>query len=65
MGDVGGDLLAAGVAYLGLFTFGGREKAPTRGRRLLTFGGAYSGMGVSGEACTWGSGAGGSWTCTG
>src|SRR6266516_3455042 len=33
------------------------------GRRLLTFGGAYSGMLVSGVACTWGSGAGGSWTC--
>jgi hypothetical protein len=30
----GRDLLAAGVAYLGLFTFGGREKASARGRRL-------------------------------
>src|SRR6266404_1708225 len=39
------DLLAAGVAYLGLFTFGRREKASARGRRLLSFGGAYSGMG--------------------
>ena len=60
-----GDLLTAGVAYLGLFTFGGREKASARERRLLTFGGSYSGMGVSGVACAWGSGAGGSWTRTG
>ena len=29
------------------------------------FGGAYSGMLVSGVACAWGSGAGGAWTCTG
>jgi hypothetical protein len=33
----GRDLLAAGVAYLGLFTFGGREKASAHGLRLLTF----------------------------
>jgi hypothetical protein len=58
-------VLAPGVACLGLFTFGGKEKASARGRRLLTFGGAYSGMLVSGVACTWDSGAGGSWTCTG
>jgi hypothetical protein len=45
--------------------FGGREKASARGRRLLTFWEPYSGMVVSGVACTWGSGAGGSWTCTG
>ena len=61
----GRDLFAAGVAYIGFIYIWQKEKASARGRRLLTFGGAYSGIGVSGVACTWGSAAGGSWTCTG
>jgi hypothetical protein len=62
---LGRDLWAAEVAYIGLFTFKRQGKSLRHERRLLTFGGAYSGMLVSGVDCTWGSGAGGSWTCTG
>ena len=65
MGDAGAGFVGSRGRLHRIIYIWQNGKSPRSGLRLLTFGGAYSGMLVSGVACTWGSGAGGSWTCTG